>query len=344
MDSIRGWCAAAWAVLACGPAGAFELAASWPDAAAVADIAVQDVTFPSHSPFALRDVDRGPRADPPTLAQARLVLPPGASASDPAPAVVLLHGASGVLEAREMTYARQFAAMGVAALVVDVFGARRDPDDDFVARLLRITEAMFLADAFAALDYLRTRPEIDARRVALIGFSYGGMVATLAEFEQVAESFAPDGARFAAHVAFYAPCLATFEDARATGAPLLMLYGGRDASVDAERCAEVAAQVVAGGGRVDTAVYPEAVHQWDGRFDGPRPIGRNLAPCRLEVERDGTVRDTLTFLPMSNGLFRRVILALCADGEGYLIGRDDGVRARSNLDMGRFLAGVFAGP
>ncbi|MGH6718688.1 MAG: dienelactone hydrolase family protein [Alphaproteobacteria bacterium] len=327
-----------------GPAVAYELATSWPDADVAMGFTALDVTFPSHSPFAVADVGGGPDDDPATQTQARLVLPPGASAAKPVPAVVLLHGASGVLEVREMTYARQFAALGVAALVVDVYGARRDHADDFIGRLLAITEAMFLADAFAALDHLAGRPEIDARRVALIGFSYGGIVATLAAFEQVAERYAPDGTRFAAHVAFYAPCLATFEDARATGAPLLMLYGGRDASVDAGRCAEVADQITAGGGRVETVVYPEAVHQWDGRFDGPRPIGRNLAECRLEVERDGTVRDTLTHLPMSNGLFRRIILALCTDGDGYLIGHDDTVRARSNLDMGRFLAAVFAGP
>lgn len=330
--------------LACDPAGAYELTSSWPDAEAVAAFTIEDVTFPSHSPFDLGDVAGGRYADPPTQAQAYLVLPPGASAAEPVPAVVLLHGASGVLEAREMTYARQFAAMGIAAFVVDVFGARRDRADDFIGRLLAITEAMFLADAFAALDTLAQRPEIDARRVALVGFSYGGMVATFAAYEQVAELYAPDGRRFAAHVAFYAPCLATFEDARATGAPLLMLYGGRDVSVDPERCVEVAGQIDAGGGRVETVVYPEAVHQWDGRFDSERPIGRSLAGCRLEVERDGTARDALTYLPMSNGLFRRVILGLCSDSDGFLIGRDDAVRARSNLDMGRFLAAVFAGP
>src|SRR3546814_3480297 len=64
------------------------------------------------------------------------------------------------------------------------------------------SDLMFLADAYAALDYLATRPEIDAGRVALVGFSYGGMVATYAAYAQVAERYAPNGRRFAAHVAF----------------------------------------------------------------------------------------------------------------------------------------------
>jgi dienelactone hydrolase len=297
----------------------------------------EGVTFTSASPFAFSDVGNGLEAAPPTEAVATLFLPPDASAAAPVPAVVLLHGASGVQPARELTYARQFAAHGVAALAVDVFAPRRERATGFVNRLLEITEAMFLADAYAALEYLAERPEIDAERVALIGFSYGGMVATYAAYAQVAERYAPEGLRFAAHVAFYAPCIAEFEDSRATGAPLLMLWGGRDAIIDAERCERVARALEDGGAKVETVVYPEAVHQWDGRFAAEREIGRNIAGCRFYVERDGTVRDKALWLPMSSVFYRKVILGLCAASEGYLIGRNDAVRARSNRDMGIFL-------
>src|SRR3546814_19779154 len=94
---------------------------------------------------------------------------------------------------------------------------------------------MFLADAYAALDYLATRPEIDAGRVALVGFSYGGMVATYAAYAQVAERYAPNGRRFAAHVAFYAPFIAEFEDGRSPGATGMLLWGGRDPPRDPGR-------------------------------------------------------------------------------------------------------------
>lgn len=303
------------------------------------------VTFRSASPFAFSDVGNGPDpgAAPPTEAVGTLFLPAGASAAAPVPAVVLLHGASGVQPVRELTYGRQFAEQGVAALAVDVFAPRRDRASGFIDRLLEITEAMFLADAYAALGYLAARPEIDAARVALVGFSYGGMAAVYGAYAQVAERYAPGGARFAAHVAFYAPCIVEFEDSRATGAPLLMLYGGRDAIVDGERCARVAGQLEAGGGAVETVVYPEAVHQWDGRFAGEREIGRNLAGCRFVVERDGTVRDKALWLPMSSVFTRKIVLGLCADSEGYLIGRNDAVRARSNRDLGAFLERVLFG-
>jgi dienelactone hydrolase len=327
-----------------GPAAAApDLVLPWPDDDSGPAVTGERITFGSHSPFTLSDVG-DPAESPETQAAATLYLPPAASAAAPVPAVVILHGASGVQSVRELTYARQFAAQGVAALVIDVFAPRRDRATGFVNRLLQITEAMFLADAYAGLDYLAAREEIDASRVALIGFSYGGMVATYAAYEQVAQRYAPGGPRFAAHVAFYAPCIAEFEDNRSTGAPLLMLYGGRDAIIDPKRCARIAEQLEAGGSEVETVVYPEAVHQWDGRFTSEREIGRNLADCWFYVERDGTVRDKALWLPMSTVFYRKVILGLCADGEGYLIGRNDAVRARSNQDMGQFLERALNGP
>ncbi|MGH6945789.1 MAG: dienelactone hydrolase family protein [Kiloniellales bacterium] len=321
-----------------------DLAFPWPDDAVAEAPAGTPVSFPSHSPFTLWDAGNGSDEDPPIDAQGTLFLPPEATANDPVPAVVLLHGASGVQSARELTYGRQFAGHGVAALVIDVFGPRRKRGSGFVERLLNITEAMFLADAFSALRFLAARPEIDGARVALIGFSYGGMAATYAAYAQVAETFARNGERFIAHVAFYAPCIAEFEDGRATGAPLLMLFGGRDAIVDPKRCAGVAEQLREGGSTAETIVYPDAVHQWDGRFGAEREIGRNLADCRFVVERDGTVRERQLWVPMSSPFLRKMMLGLCADSEGYLIGRNDEIRTRSNRDMGAFLARAFKRP
>lgn len=321
-----------------------DLTPPWPQEAALTGIAGKTVAFPSHSPFTLADVGQGARRDPPTTAQGTLFLPRGISAADPAPAVVMLHGASGVLDEREMTYGRQLSALGVAALVVDSFGARRDRGTRFIDRLLNITETMILADAYAALRYLASRPEIDGDRVVLVGFSYGGMAATYAAFAQVAEALAPRGERFAGHVAYYAPCIAEFKDGRATGAPLLLLYGGKDGSIDPARCAALAAKLEAGGGRVETIVYPGALHQWDGRFGAPRMIGRNLADCRFHVSKKGQVSAAGWPLQMTGPFSRKMILGFCAKREGYMIGRDDSVRERSNADLAAFLETVFTGP
>jgi dienelactone hydrolase len=326
------------------PVSWVRLAEPWPDPATLTDIPGIEVSWPSSSPFAPEDIGRGPRRDRPTTARGRLYLPPGAHPPHSVPAVVLLHGSGGVLPTRELTYAPQLARLGVAALVVDSFAARRDRGTAFIARVLNITETMILADAYSGLGALAARPEIDPHRVVLSGFSYGAMAVMYGLYAQIADRLAPAGLRFAGHVAFYGPCIARFADSRTTGAPLLMLIGGADEITDQRRCAEIAADLRAGGSRVDVAVYPGAVHQWDGAF-ARRPIGRNLAPCSLWVERDGTIRDLRTGLAMTGPFSRKIILGLCTLFAGpYPIGRDDRVRARATADWGRFLAMVFSGP
>ncbi len=330
--------------LGAGPAHAADLVLDreWPSLLSVIANSGENVNFPSHSPFTLADAGNGPDGDPQTLARGTLYLPPGASAADPVPAVVLLHGAGGVVGARGPTYGRQLAAMGVAALVVDAFGARKHMADRFIERLIKITEMMLVADAYAALDYLAARPDVDGSRIALVGFSYGGMASIYSAYAQVAERIAGNGARFAGHVAYYAPCVARFDDYRTTGAPILTLAGAEDATIDPQRCAEIAGDLRMGGSDVESIVYEGAYHQWDGRYAAPRAIRRNLAGCRFEVTHSGKVWDRFTKLPMVGPISRRLILTACADRVGYMAGRNDNVRARSNRDLGRFLAQIFA--
>ncbi|MFO1058573.1 MAG: dienelactone hydrolase family protein [Dongiaceae bacterium] len=319
-----------------GAASRLASPAAWPAPDSVAGVAGTPVQFPSSSPFALTDA----AGAEPTTAIGRLFLPPGRHPQRSVPAVIMLHGSAGVLASRELTYGPQLAALGVAALAVDSFGARRDRGVAYIDRLINITETMLMADAYAALRFLAARPEIDPQRVVLVGFSYGAMATMYAMSADVARRLAPDGLRFAGHVAFYGPCIARFEDRRTTGAPLLMLYGARDELIDPRRCAEVAADLRAGGSTVEVHAYPGAVHQWDGGW-ARRLIGRNLSPCRLTVERDGTIRDDDTWLPMTGTLTRKIILGLCVESRPYPIGRDDNVRQMSNRDLGRFLARVF---
>lgn len=314
---------------------------TWPDVDSLQGPRGEDVTFASRSPFVLADA-ADPERSPETAAVGTFFRVAAPTTARSVPAVVMLHGSGGVLGARELTYGRQFAAMGVAALVVDAFAARRERGMSFTDRLINITEAMMMADAYAALRWLAARPEIDPQRVALVGFSYGGMASLYAAYEQVARAFSAPELRFAGHAAFYPPCIAQFEDGRTTGRPVLILKGSEDELVADARCEQAAEDLRAGGSPAQFILYPGAYHQWDGGWSGPRRIGRTLDGCRLRVEADGTVRDRNTWLPMVDSFTRKIILGLCSNSDGYLIGRDDAVRARSNADLGRFLAAVFA--
>jgi dienelactone hydrolase len=310
----------------------------WPDPASVTGVQTETVTLHSSDPFTPEDAGRAKPRD----VTAQLYLPNGMSPDAPAPAVVLLHGSAGNAIERGERYGPALAAMGFAVMVVDTYASRPDLGDSYIARVLNITETMFDADAYAALRYLAARPGIDAHRVALAGFSYGGMAATYALYAQMADRLAPPGLRFAAHVAFYAPCIARFRDSRTTGAPLLMLYGQDDELMRAARCEQIAQDLRAGGSTVQIISYPGAVHQWDGPL-APRLIGRHLADCRFMVSRDGSVTDQNTLLPMDGPFMRKISLALCTGSRPYPIGRNAAVAAQSNHDFAAFLARVLAG-
>ncbi len=320
---------------------AAHIVAPWPDATR-AEVQVEDVTFRSSDPFTPRDVPRAPAR----IVGAQLYLPARGKADRSIPAVVLLHGSAGLVAERGERYGRELAAMGVAVLVIETYGSRPDLGATFIQRVLNITETMFVADAYAALGYLASRPEIDAHHVVLAGFSYGGMAATYAMYAQMADALAPrgpDGRRllFAGHVAFYAPCIGRFRDSRTTGAPLLMLYGQEDELMIPRRCEQIADDLRRGGSQVTIIAYPGAVHQWDGHM--PRGvIGRHLGGCSFMVEPGGGVTDRNTGLPMTGPFTRKIILGLCTTSKPYPIGQDEAVRQQSNRDFGAFLARTFA--
>lgn len=97
--------------------------------------------------------------------------------SEPAPAVVLLHGFTGHHIEDHRLYVqmgRHLAAAGYAALRVDFYGSG-DSDgtfDDF-------TIHSEVNDAAAMLSWLGEQPRIDAGRIAVLGLSLGGAVTAL---------------------------------------------------------------------------------------------------------------------------------------------------------------------
>lgn len=103
-------------------------------------------------------------------------------AGDPAPVVLLFHGFTGVRDELPVANtdegvfartARLLAEQGIASLRIDFRGSGESPgafaDTTFEGQV---------ADGLAALDWLEANPAIDGQRLAVIGWSQGGLVAT----------------------------------------------------------------------------------------------------------------------------------------------------------------------
>jgi dienelactone hydrolase len=113
----------------------------------------------------------------------------GATTSGRHPAVVMLHHAEGATQLEDFI-ARKFAGDGLPTLLVQFpyYGKRR-PADKSQADFLRTAnlDTMLtilrqgILDAHRAKDWLRSRPEVDAKRVSVLGISLGAIgAATIA--------------------------------------------------------------------------------------------------------------------------------------------------------------------
>ena len=190
-----------------------------------------------------------------------------ASASAPAPAVVLLHGCGGMFDARGrlgeryVEMAQRLNAMGIHALVTDSFGPRGEKEictQRAGARRVTMTERR--RDALGALQWLAAQPGVDARRLALLGWSNGGstvLAATDLNNPEVRQ--AP--VKPALAVAFYPGCNAVLRGGYKPVGPLLMLLGEADDWTPPAPCKAVAAKA---GEQVQWAAYPGAGHGFDG--------------------------------------------------------------------------------
>jgi dienelactone hydrolase len=179
----------------------------------------------------------------------------------PFPALVLLHSCLGV-PANKTSIGEMFAGWGYVALFVD----------DFTTRGLRETCAADFgdgaADAFGALAYLSRLSYVDAKRIAVIGYSQGGDTAL-----QIASMRSP--AAFKAAAAFYPPCQ-NQADAKLK-IPTLILIGQADDVTPAADCEQLAR----GQPNVKLVVYPGAHHLFD---DPALAAGKRLFGMRLQYD------------------------------------------------------------
>jgi uncharacterized protein len=155
-------------------------AASRPDSARPAPR--RDYSAPLGAPYTAQDVTV-PTPMGHTLA-GTLTLPNGASATSKVPAVVTMTGSGPQDRDETLTPLpgyrpfRQFAdslgRRGIAVLRMDDRGTGASRGSHSTA-----TSADFAEDIRAGLAYLRTRPEIDASRLAILGHSEGGLIGPL---------------------------------------------------------------------------------------------------------------------------------------------------------------------
>jgi dienelactone hydrolase len=188
-----------------------------------------------------------------------LRFPPGAG---PFPAVVLAHGCSGIT-AGVTAWASALREWGYATFVVDSFRGRGLTE--VCTNALALIGTQQIPDAYGALRVLATHPRIDARRVALMGFSHGGILTMGASTAWAKETFArPDRPAFRAFLPFYPSCNAVYPERERISAPVRIHIGELDDWTPAGPCVRLTEMLRASGQDAMITVYPGAHHSFDG--------------------------------------------------------------------------------
>ena len=182
------------------------------------------------------------------------------------PAVVLLHGCSGLLArdgklgARERDWGGRLAAEGYAVLAVDSFNPRGVRQVCTVRERNVSFEDDRPRDAYGAQRWLAEQPFVDRNRIAVIGFSHGAM-STLAT---IAAARSERG--FRAAIALYPGCdaIGRWRDPAWTPyAATLMLVGLADDWTPAKPCLALAERARTSGAPAEIIAYEGARHGFD---------------------------------------------------------------------------------
>ncbi len=209
-----------------------------------------------------------------------LLLPDGPVPPGGFPAIVALHGCSGMysslrghedrLAERLMARADMLLGEGYALIFPDSFGARgRSEVCTIRAGERGIPAARRRLDALGALAYLAARHDIAPDRIALVGWSHGGSAALAAinarDRDVAAFREQGDVPFFRAAVAYYPGCHVSLAAGERwePAVPARILIGELDDWTPAKPCVELGAAAAGRGEPLKVTVFPGAHHGFD---------------------------------------------------------------------------------
>jgi dienelactone hydrolase len=209
----------------------------------------------------------------PAMAQQNVRVPAGklqltaqlyrpANPAAPVPAVAIFHGCGGPGQ-NTARMAGLLASWGYAALDVDSFSARGLKDVCGRNWPTQANAEERARDIDAALAWLGAQSFVDPRRLAFMGYSYGGGVALLRALSGKPDEAAPSPARAA--VLVYPDCaLADALGSKlAVRQPTLFAMGALDDWTPPAQCKAVIDRVTKGRDLVETRIYEGAHHSFD---------------------------------------------------------------------------------
>ena len=218
---------------------------------------------------------------------------PDNAADKNVPAVVILHGMSGVHEAEEH-WLKIINSMGIATFMVDSnWGRKKCKKDSNLKKDIKWCAAANrgmnrVIDGYGALELLSNHPRIDPKRIGCIGMSLGARGCLYLNVKRFQKMWGTPGLDFAASVPIYPPCNVIWkDDDEITDTPIRIHVGELDTYFPVDSCVNYVERLKAKGKDVDIKVYPDAHHGFDAKMIFITSSGGTTTKMKIKDHNDG---------------------------------------------------------
>jgi len=181
--------------------------------------------------------------------------------SGPFPVVVLIEGSGGIGSNNDY-WNRQLLPHGIATFTIDGFTGRGI--DSLVADQSKLGLMNMIVDLYRGLAVLAKKPTVDPSRIAVMGFSRGGLITLYSAMKRFQAAWNESGVTPAAYIPLYPVCNFEFlDDTDVAGGPIRIFHGAADDYVPIGPCQAYVQRLKQAGKDVDITALPGAYHAYD---------------------------------------------------------------------------------
>ncbi|MBX9946343.1 MAG: prolyl oligopeptidase family serine peptidase [Reyranella sp.] len=253
----------------------------------------ETIDIPSASPLNYWQAISDPAAMPRVTVDGKLFLPE--SGRGRMPVVVIVPGSLSIA-ASHLRHAETLVDMGIAAFVLDPFGARGVTST--VANQAQFSFAASAYDVAAAVGVLARHPAIDPARIGLQGHSRGGSAVLTAATRLFCETVHDPALCVRAVLAAYPWCGHQFLDPDVGATEVRVVVGDQDDWVSPQQCQGYVQALRLWGGDASIRIVAGAEHS----FDREEPVQHIAEASVSPAAPTGYIADDGAFVHPTEGM------------------------------------------
>jgi dienelactone hydrolase len=217
------------------------------------------------------------------------------------PVVVMLEGSAGIVDNNDV-WDRQFLSQGIATFTIDGFSGRGITN--LIADQSKFGLLNMIVDLYRGLGVLAKHARIDPARVAVMGFSRGGIIALYSSMKRFQSVWNDSGVTPAAYIPLYPFCNTELVgDTDVAGGPIRIFHGSADDYVSIKPCQAYVQRLKNAGKDAQITALANAYHAFDLPSLPASPFmlpGAQKTDCIIVEDRAGTLINKATGNPYSS--------------------------------------------